>query len=226
MAVTLENGIRIEASDGEHYRIMQFLGSGGNGEVYLAISTKGKWQGIVLAVKFVFKIEDKERLAQFEKEKKFLTTISHPSIMKIYAEGSYYATSLDKSIPFVVCDYFLDRLDWKIRNKKLRHTEKLIYITQLLSALDFLEKTSPQIAHRDIKPQNIFIKGYTCVLGDFGLMKDLSEISSSEEGDFFKKSKGAGMPRSYRTPDLVKYAKNKVALTTASDVFQLGLVSS
>ncbi|UAY51882.1 protein kinase domain-containing protein [Ferruginibacter albus] len=226
MVVTLGNGIRIEASDGEQYRIIQFLGAGGNCQVYLAISTKGKWQGILFAVKFFFKIEDSERLQQFEKEKKFLFSISHPSIMKIYSEGSYYLTSLDKKIPFVVCDYFPDRLDWKIRNKKLRHSEKLIYITQLLSAIDFLEKNSPKIVHRDIKPQNIFIKGYTCVLGDFGLMKDLSDGICSDEEDLFKKSKGVGMPRSYRTPDLVKYAKKEKILTTASDVFQLGLVAA
>ena len=34
------------------------------------------------------------------------------------------------------------------------------------------------IVHRDIKPSNIFIKGHSCVLGDFGLMKEkLAEMA-------------------------------------------------
>lgn len=222
----LENSIRIEASDKEQYRIVQFLGSGGNCQVYLAISTKGKWQGILFAIKFFLKIEDKERLLQFEKEKDFLSKASHPCVMKIYSDGTYYLATQDRKIPFVVCDYFPERLDWKIRNKKLRHTEKLIYITQLLSALDFLEKNPGPIVHRDIKPQNIFIKGYTCVLGDFGLMKELDRNNANDGPEFFKQSKGPGMPRFYRTPDLVRYAKNEQPLTTASDVYQLGLVAA
>src|SRR4029077_13154150 len=39
-----------------------------------------------------------------------------------------------------------------------------------------------------------------------------------------KESSGPGMPRFYRTPDLVEYLKVGRPLTTASDVFQLGLV--
>ena len=116
----LENSIRIEASDKEQYRIVQFLGSGGNCQVYLAISTKGKWQGILFAIKFFLKIEDKERLLQFEKEKDFLSKASHPCVMKIYSDGTYYLATQDRKIPFVVCDYFPERLDWKIRNKKLQ----------------------------------------------------------------------------------------------------------
>jgi serine/threonine protein kinase len=114
MITLLENGLRIEASDGEQYRIIQFLAFGGNCQVYLAICTKGKWQGILFAIKFFLKIEDKTRLLQFEKEKIFLSSISHPCLMKIYSHGKHYEPSLNKQLPFVVCDYFPDRLDWKI----------------------------------------------------------------------------------------------------------------
>src|SRR5579862_4002619 len=228
MGTFLENSLRVDASDGEQYRIIQFLGEGGNCQVYLAICTKGKWQGILFAIKFFTKTEDRDRLAQFEKERKFLSSIWHPCLMKIYSEGTHYISTSNKRVPFVVCDYFPDRLDWKMKNKKLRHTEKLIYLTQLLSALDFLARHSFPIVHRDIKPQNIFLKGYTCVLGDFGLMKELDPaiLVKDDDGEFLKHSKGAGMPKYYRTPDLVKYAKGEQSLTTASDIFQLGLVAA
>jgi serine/threonine protein kinase len=222
----IQNEARVTSSSGDNYRIIQFLGAGGNCQVYLAMATKGKWRGVLFAIKFFMKSADKERLAQFNKEKEFLMKTDHPSIMKIYSDGEYYIPAQDVKVPFVICDYFPDRLDYRLRNNRLGLSEKLIYITQLLSALQYLSDQTPSIVHRDIKPANIFLKGYTCVLGDFGLMRDLSGELRDEDGEFLKHSKGPGMPKYYRTPDLVKYAKGEASLTPASDVFQLGLVSA
>lgn len=93
----------------------------------------------------------------------------------------------------------------------------------MLSALVYLDNLNPSIVHRDIKPKNIFLKGPSCVLGDFGLLKI---IDGEEEIDreIFKESVGPGMPYYYRTPDLIAYANNKARVSTKSDVFQLGLV--
>ena len=219
MTNIVQNSTRIEAND-DHYRVIQFLGAGGNCQVYLAMATKGKWQGILFAIKFFMNSADKERLGQFIKEKEFLLAVDHPTIMKIYSEGEHYFPSENVKVPFVICDYFPDRLDHRLRNNKLGLSEKLIYIMQLLSALQYLEALEIPVVHRDIKPQNIFLKGYTCALGDFGLMRDLDPKLKTEDGNFFKHSAGPGMPKFYRTPDLVKYAKQESSLTTSSDIFQ------
>lgn len=225
MSVVIQNGARIEAGD-DLYRIIQFLGSGGNCQVYLAMATKGSRQGILFAIKFFMKNNDAERLAQFAKEKTFLLGIDHPTIMKGYSEGEHYIPAADVKVPFVVCEYFPDRLDHRLKDSRLKLSEKLIYIMQLLSALQYLESRAIPIVHRDIKPQNIFLKGYTCVLGDFGLMRDLDPELLDEDGEFIKHSEGPGMPKYYRTPDLVRYARKQSSLTTASDIFQLGLVAA
>lgn len=102
---------------------------------------------------------------------------------------------------------------------------KLSLTLQLLSALRYLGGLPEPVIHRDIKPENIFIKDRTCVLGDFGLLKRLGG-EPSDDHEFFKQSIGPGMPRWYRTPDLVAYAKGEATLRTIgrSDIFQLGLV--
>lgn len=92
---------------------------------------------------------------------------------------------------------------------------------QLLSSISYLAEKG--YAHRDIKPENIFVKGNSCILGDYGLIKKLSN-ATLEDRNIFKESPGAGMPFHYRTPDLVKYAKNESDLTYKTDIYQLGLV--
>ncbi len=222
----INTGTRVTSNNGDRYRIIQFLGAGGNCQVYLAMATQGEFQGVLFAIKFFLKSDDVDRLNQYKKETEFLIKTNHPAIMKMYSEGEYYYTADSVNIPFVIMDYFPDRLDYRLRNSKLGMSEKLIYVLQLLSALQYLKSIDPKIVHRDIKPQNIFLKGYSCVLGDFGLMRDLVEENKDDDGNFFKQSDGPGMPKFYRTPDLVKYAKKESSLTTNSDIFQLGLVTA
>ena len=95
---------------------------------------------------------------------------------------------------------------------------------QLLSALDYLHGLKSPVLHRDIKPSNIFVKGNSCVLGDFGLLKVLGKDEPSDS-KFYHDSLDGRIPWMYRSPDLVKYARGKGDLTTKSDVYQSGLVA-
>ena len=102
--------------------------------------------------------------------------------------------------------------------------DKLAFCLQMLSALTYLSKLPTPIIHRDIKPENIFVRGKSFLLGDFGLIKT---VGSTDDNDasFIIESEGPRLPRFYRTPDLVNYCRGEAAaLTTKSDVFQLGLV--
>jgi serine/threonine protein kinase len=101
--------------------------------------------------------------------------------------------------------------------------QKITYAMQLTAAIEYLSSQNPPVVHRDIKPANIFIKGDSCVLGDFGLMKRLDQ-TGEEDKSIIKESIGVGMPFHYRTPDLVDYLLGKAVLSAKTDVFQLGLV--
>ena len=124
----------------------------------------------------------------------------------------------------VIVDYLPNTLFDLIRGSTTS-AERISYTLQLLSALSYLDRHNPSVVHRDIKPRNIFIKGKSCVLGDFGLMKIL-DAQDEVDHQVYIESVGTGMPFFYRTPDLIAYAKERRPLSTKSDVFQLGLVTA
>jgi serine/threonine protein kinase len=214
----LDIGQSIQSESGWWYRNLQVLGTGGNAVTFLAMATSGPHRGVPFAIKVFRKLSKPERRDNFLKEMRFLKACEHPSIMRIYDAGVFY-----KDHPFYVAEYLPNTLRQIMRFGDRSIVERISYALQLLSALSYLASLTPRVIHRDIKPQNIFIKGRSCVLGDFGLMKQV-EPAIDEDSKEFKESVGVGMPFRYRTPDQVAYLNQDVALTCASDVFQLGLV--
>lgn len=179
------------------------------------------FKGMPFAVKVFRRVSKPERRDAFISEMKFLRECDHPGIMRTFDEGTY-----QEDHPFVVAEYLPKTLGQIIRADNTLMVEKLSFILQLLSTLEHLSQLQPAVIHRDIKPQNVFVKGGACVLGDFGLLKRYGDTEDDAPGDVFKRSVGLGMPFFYRTPDQVAYARDETDLTVASDVFQLGLVAA
>jgi serine/threonine protein kinase len=215
-SIFLEMRKSLQASSGTWYKNIEVLGSGGNAVTFLVLCTSGANQGQLFAMKIFRKLSRLDRRESFLREVDFLKQYKHPAVMQVYDDGIYY----DK--PFVVAEYLPNTLREVIRTPP-SIVKRVSYALQLLSALSFLSGLNPAVVHRDIKPENIFVKGGSCVLGDFGLMKLLDDDSDMDR-EIFKESTGAGMPYFYRTPDLVGYAKGENTLTTKTDMFQLGLV--
>ncbi len=125
--------------------------------------------------------------------------------------------------PFVVAEYLPGTLGNVLRIAPVMMA-KLAYALQLISALEYLSTPAITVVHRDIKPANVFIKGGSCVLGDFGLMKRLRVDRELDEELVRAASGGPRMPRNYRTPDLVAYYTGGPVPTEKSDVYQFGLL--
>lgn len=222
---SLDVGQSIHSESDVWYKNIQTLGHGGNAITFLALATSGEATGVLFAIKVFRKLSQPARRAAFLEEVRFLESVNHPSIMRVYDAGIFERKSSQGSFeyPFVAAEYLPKTLAVVIRENTASLAEKVSYALQLLSALDYLASRPRPVIHRDIKPQNIFVKGGSCVLGDFGLMKFLDGDDSIDR-NILKESELPGMPFYYRTPDLIRYARGESGITTKSDVFQLGLV--
>lgn len=147
-----------------HYRILEKLGAGGMGEVYLAEDSK---LGRKVALKVLSEeyTSNRDRLHRFEQEACAASSLNHPNILTIYEVGS------ENDRHFIATE-FIDgvTLRSKILDQSLGMGEILDIAIQIASALD--EAHSAGIVHRDIKPENVMIRrnGYVKLL-DFGLAK-------------------------------------------------------
>lgn len=221
----LEVGQSIRSATGTWYRNIQTLGHGGNAITFLALATSGETKGVLFAIKVFRKISRPSRRAAFLEEVEFLRAAKHPSILQIYDAGIFTRHTQQNNLeyPFVAAEYLPKTLAVVIRENTASHSARVSYSLQLLSALAYLAKRDRPVIHRDIKPQNIFVKGGSCVLGDFGLMKFI-DVHDDADREILKESELPGMPFYYRTPDLIRYARKEAGITEKSDVFQLGLV--
>lgn len=225
---------RIINSDKQNdYRLIKRLGNGGSGDAYICMCVNGINSGCYFVIKFFYKVEMEDRLKRFNKEIEFLENADHPAIVKLYDKGNhnYYDSEKKEMImfPYYIMEYMPNNLKSELAKGRLSIEKAFLYSTQLLSALCYIKEKGK--LHRDIKPENIFINGSNAILGDFGLIKDISDksaiksdIESVEESIFSSISNGDAMPLQHRSPHLVEYLVEKKPLTFNSDTFQMGLV--
>ena len=157
------------------YRILEKLGAGGMGEVYLAEDTK---LGRKVALKLLSEelTQNRDRLSRFDQEAYAASALNHPNILTIYEMG-------DEGGRHYIVAEFVDgmTLRKRLRAAPMDLVEVLHTAIQIAGALD--EAHAAGIVHRDIKPENVMIRrtGHVKVL-DFGLAK-LTERPVSEETD-------------------------------------------
>src|SRR5262245_25387143 len=166
----------MDASKVSHYKIIEKLGAGGMGEVYLAEDTK---LGRKVALKILSEeyTTNRDRLSRFEQEASAASALNHPNILTIHEVG------VDDGRHFIATEY-IDGLTLrhKIAGSPLEVREVLDIAVQVASALE--EAHVAGIVHRDIKPDNVMIRrnGFVKVL-DFGLAKLTERSTNSGTSD-------------------------------------------
>lgn len=147
-----------------HYRILERLGTGGMGDVWLAEDTRLRRK---VALKMLRRevAESPEKAARFEREAKAVASLSHPSIVTLHA-----VEEID-GVRFLAMEYLEGRtLDQVVRDGALPVGEILRIGVAVADALAAAHARG--ILHRDLKPSNVMVgvDGRVKVL-DFGLAK-------------------------------------------------------
>jgi serine/threonine protein kinase/TolB-like protein/Tfp pilus assembly protein PilF len=147
-----------------HYRVINRIGAGGMGEVYLAEDNR---LGRKLAIKFLPEqfTQEADRVRRFEQEARAASALNHPNIITIYEIGQYGQAH------FIATEFIEgDTLRQRLQRGSLNLSETLDIAVQCVSALQAAHQA--KIIHRDIKPENIMLRpdGYVKLL-DFGLAK-------------------------------------------------------
>jgi eukaryotic-like serine/threonine-protein kinase len=201
-----------------HYRILQKLGAGGMGEVYLAQDTKLD-RKVALKILPAEVAADQTRMRRFVQEAKAASALNHPNIITIHE-----IEQID-SVNFIATEF----IDGETLRQRMRHTpmklgEVLDVVIQCASALSAAHATG--IVHRDIKPENIMIRldGIVKVL-DFGLAKLTEQLPlesvDTEAPTSFKTNPGTVVGTAvYMSPEQAR--GNEIDART--DIFSLGIV--
>jgi eukaryotic-like serine/threonine-protein kinase len=201
------------------YNIIEVLGAGGMGEVYLAQDERLKRR---LAVKLLPRqfVADSARVERFAREARAVSALNHPNIVTVYDIGEANGAH------FIAMEYVDGQtLREKSHTGPLNVKEAVEIVMQIAAALSAAHEAG--IVHRDIKPENIMLRrdGYVKVL-DFGLAKlteqpRLTGETHASASDRAKTNPGAVL-------GTVRYMSPEQALgeevDRRSDIFSLGVV--
>ena len=198
-----------------HYRIIEKLGGGGMGVVYLAEDTRLDRK---VAIKFLpAEVATDERAKQrLLREAKTAATLDHPNICSIYEVGE------EDSHSFIILQYIEgETLAARLKRHLPDLREALAIATQVADALN--EAHGRGIIHRDIKPENIMLttRNQVKVL-DFGLAKVVRD-STVMGADTASMLSIPGMVMGtvpYMSPEQVRGEE----LDSRSDIFSFGTV--
>jgi serine/threonine-protein kinase len=213
VASTSESASRDEERIGS-YRIVEIIGEGGMGKVYLAERADAQYRQQV-AIKIVGRHAATSQIIQrFLAERQILANLDHPYIARLL-DGGETADGL----PYLVMEYVEGRsiIDY-CRDQGASLDERLDLFVKVCDAVDHAHRNL--VIHRDIKPANIWVtdEGVPKLL-DFGIAK-LLDADAVTDGPALTRADVRVLTPEYASPEQVTGA----AITTATDVYTLGLL--
>jgi serine/threonine protein kinase len=160
----------------DRYEVIDHLGQGGMGTVYVARDRRlGRRQCVVKKLRDdFFREEDKERaMAFFEREVLVLSNLQHANIVHIHDSFK------EDGDCFLVMEYVEGENLHQMLNRRgepFPEEQVLQWASQICEVLDYLHTNEPQIIYRDLKPSNIMIDTKDRVkLVDFGIARPYIE---------------------------------------------------
>ena len=197
------------------WRLLELLGRGGMGEVYLAERDEGTFVQRA-ALKLIKRGMDSRAIVRrFVRERQILSRLEHPGIARLLDGGS-----AEDGRPFFV----LERvegvpIDEHCRTRGLTLEERLRLVRGVCAAVDSAHHNL--VVHRDLKPANILVtaEGEAKLL-DFGIAKLLSGGEDEEETAHLTQLGARVLTPAYAAPEQILGEP----VTTATDVYALGVL--
>ena len=159
------------------YTIRERIGAGGYGEVWKADAPGG----LVKAIKFVYGRLDGERASRELKALSRIKEVRHPFLLSLER-----IEVIDGQLVIVT-----ELADASLMNRFEQCTaegapgiprqELLVYMSDAADALDYMRQTF-SLQHLDIKPENLLILSGRVKVADFGLVKDIHDVTVSLVG--------------------------------------------
>jgi serine/threonine protein kinase/tetratricopeptide (TPR) repeat protein len=189
-----------------HYRIIEKIGAGGMGEVYLAEDTELN-RKVALKLLPPNLCQDAECRTRFKREAQAAAKLNHPNIVTIYEVSEFNGR------PFIAMEHVGGlRLDEHLKQKSLSLDKILDLTVQVCEGLREAHRSG--IVHRDIKPGNILVdKNDRAKILDFGL-------ATIKGTDKLTKTGSTLGTLSYMSPEQTRGE----VLDERSDIFSFGVV--
>jgi len=203
-------GIRIG-----RYKLVQVIGKGGWGVVYLAEQEEPVRRQVALKV-IRFGMDIEGVIARFESERQALAMMEHPNIARVLDAG---ATELGR--PYFVMELVRGaRITDYCDENRLNLSERLHLFLQVCHAIQHAHQKG--IIHRDIKPSNILITSHDDQASpkviDFGIAKSMEEPLTDRPLQTIV-SHIIGTP-AYMSPEQAE--SGGLDVDTRSDIYSLG----
>jgi serine/threonine protein kinase len=201
-----------------HYKLLQQIGEGGCGVVYMAEQEEPVRRRVALKV-IKLGMDTRQVIARFEAERQALAMMDHPNIAKVLDAGAtesgrpYFVMELVRGIKITdYCD-----------QQKLSTRQRLDLFIPVCQAIQHAHQKG--VIHRDLKPSNILVteqdgRAVPKII-DFGIAKATTDQRLTDKTLFTAFEQFIGTP-AYMSPE--QAGLGGLDIDTRSDIYSLGVL--